>query len=253
MPLEFASAQGNRVRRSLGVNVGSPTPRLSATALSLVLMAHVAVLAALVALRVVPAQMPASALMIDVIRAHTPAPKQPEIPPAKPATTPPKPKPVSPQSPSLAPVEAPVLATQNPTSEAARALAQADKQVALPSSLPSALTPTPPAAQAPAQPASPTTAAQAAPRFDADYLQNPAPSYPPLSRRSGEEGKVVLKVFVEPSGSPSKVEIRTSSSFERLDKSAVAAVSRWKFVPAKQGAEAVGAWVLVPIVFSLKG
>lgn len=249
MQLEFASAQGNRVRRSLGVNIGSPTPRLSATALSLVLMAHVAVLAALVALRVVPAQMPASALMIGVIRAHSPAPKQPEIPPAKPATTPPKPKPVSPQSPSLAPVEAPVLATQNPTSEAARALAQADKPVALPS----ALTPTPPAAQAPAQPASSATAAQAAPRFDADYLQNPAPSYPPLSRRTGEEGKVVLKVFVEPSGSPSKVEIRTSSNFERLDKSAVAAVSRWKFVPAKQGTEAVGAWVLVPIVFSLKG
>lgn len=249
MQLNLASAQGNTARSSLGVSVGTRPPRLSATALSLVLMAHVAMLAALVALRVVPAQMPESALMIDVIRAHTPAPRQPEIPPAKPATTTPKPKPVSPQSHSLAPVETPVLATQNPTSEAARALAQADKPVALPS----ALTPTSPAAQAPAQPASPATAAQAAPRFDADYLQNPAPSYPPLSRRSGEEGKVVLKVFVEPSGSPSKVEIRTSSSFERLDKSAVAAVSRWKFVPAKQGAEAVGAWVLVPIVFSLKG
>lgn len=27
-------------------------------------------------------------------------------------------------------------------------------------------------------------------RFDADYLQNPAPVYPPLARRMGEEGKV---------------------------------------------------------------
>ena len=63
---------------------------------------------------------------------------------------------------------------------------------------------------------------------------------------------MVLRVFVEASGVPSTVEIRTSSGFERLDKSALAAVSRWKFVPAKQGTDTVGAWVLVPIVFSLK-
>ena len=92
-----------------------------------------------------------------------------------------------------------------------------------------------------------------APRFDADYLQNPAPTYPPLSRRAGEEGKVVLKVYVDAGGLPGKVEIHQGSGFERLDKSAVAAVSRWKFVPARQGSQALAAWVLVPIVFSLKG
>ena len=92
-----------------------------------------------------------------------------------------------------------------------------------------------------------------APRFDADYLDNPAPTYPPLSRKAGEEGRVLLYVLVEASGLPSKIEVRTSSGFERLDRAAMAAVKRWKFVPAKQGAEAVAAWVQVPIVFSVKG
>jgi protein TonB len=62
----------------------------------------------------------------------------------------------------------------------------------------------------------------------------------------------VLRVFVEASGQPSQLEVRTSSGYERLDKAALAAVARWKFVPARQGTELVGAWVLVPIIFSLK-
>jgi protein TonB len=94
--------------------------------------------------------------------------------------------------------------------------------------------------------------AQTAPKFDADYLDNPAPTYPSLSRRAGEEGKVVLRVFVEASGVPSKIDINTSSGFDRLDKTAVSTVARWKFIPARQGADAIGAWVLVPIIFDLK-
>jgi protein TonB len=109
---------------------------------------------------------------------------------------------------------------------------------------------------APAQAAEPA-AAPAAPlvtqaRFDADYLQNPAPIYPALSRRMGEEGKVVLRVFVSPDGLPEKMEVRTGSGSSRLDKAAQDAVRRWKFVPARRGDEAVGAWVQVPIVFKLR-
>ncbi|WP_246591019.1 energy transducer TonB [Georgfuchsia toluolica] len=119
-----------------------------------------------------------------------------------------------------------------------------------------------PAATAPAPAAASTATAMApdsappapsAPRFDADYLQNPAPAYPSLSRRLGEEGKVVLRVFVDPSGRPSQVEIKTSSASERLDQAAQDAVRRWKFTPARRGDEAVAAWVLVPIVFNLRG
>lgn len=90
------------------------------------------------------------------------------------------------------------------------------------------------------------------PQVDVYYLTNPAPQYPSLSRRAGEEGKVVLQVLVEASGLPSKVTVRSSSGYERLDKAAVVAVSHWKFVAARRGQTLVPAWVLVPVVFSLK-
>lgn len=96
-----------------------------------------------------------------------------------------------------------------------------------------------------------STANVSAARFDADYLRNPAPAYPPLARRLREEGKVVLRVFVTPEGAAGQVELRTSSGFPRLDQAARDAVSRWKFVPARRGDETVGAWVLIPIVFNL--
>ncbi len=90
------------------------------------------------------------------------------------------------------------------------------------------------------------------PRFDADYLDNPAPTYPALSRRLGEHGRVLLRVYVTPDGGTSQVEIRESSGYERLDKTARDTVLRWRFVPAKQGERGVAAWVLVPISFSIR-
>ena len=89
-------------------------------------------------------------------------------------------------------------------------------------------------------------------RFDADYLKNPAPPYPPQSRRFGEEGRTLLRVFVTADGSAQQVEIRTSSGSSRLDDSAQRTVRGWKFVPAKRGGVAVDSWVLVPIVFKLE-
>lgn len=91
------------------------------------------------------------------------------------------------------------------------------------------------------------------PRFDAKYLDNPAPAYPAMSRRLGEEGKVLLRVFVEADGRPRTVEVKSGSSSARLDEAAVDAVRRWRFIPARRGAEAVAGWVLVPIAFHLRG
>jgi protein TonB len=91
------------------------------------------------------------------------------------------------------------------------------------------------------------------PRFNADYLHNPAPTYPSLSRRMGEQGRVLLRVLVSADGLADRVEVRSSSGSPRLDESALETVRRWKFVPARQGEQPVAAWVLVPISFSLKG
>jgi protein TonB len=100
-------------------------------------------------------------------------------------------------------------------------------------------------------PAMPPVASLTQPRFDADYLDNPAPPYPPMSRRLGEQGRVVLRVFVLPNGQADAVLVQTSSNSSRLDQSARETVSRWRFLPARRGEEAVAAWVLVPIAFSL--
>jgi protein TonB len=205
-------------------------PRLAPFSLALVVVAHLGVLALLVSLRIVPTPLPTATLTIDLI-----APKR-ETPPT-PDITPPKPRPVARQPRPQPVAEVPVLAT------AATVPAPVAEVPRVPE--PAPLPPIQPAVPAPPAP-------QSAPRFDVDYLDNPKPVYPPLSRRMGEEGKVVLRVFVEPSGLPGQIEVRDSSGSERLDRSAHAAVGRWKFIPARRGADAVGAWVLVPIVFSLK-
>lgn len=85
------------------------------------------------------------------------------------------------------------------------------------------------------------------------YLSNPKPLYPNVSRRLGEQGTVMLRVFVTIAGEPAQIQLKSSSGFPRLDRAALNAVRSWKFSPATRGDRAVDAWVLVPIRFSLKG
>ncbi|MCL2589740.1 MAG: energy transducer TonB [Betaproteobacteria bacterium] len=106
-------------------------------------------------------------------------------------------------------------------------------------------------ALAPTSAGSPATGTLVAPIFNADYLENPPPAYPQLSRRRGETGSVLLRVYVSADGRAKRVEIDKSSGFERLDTAARNAVSGWRFVPARRGSEHVAAWVLVPISFVL--
>jgi len=87
--------------------------------------------------------------------------------------------------------------------------------------------------------------------YDAAYLQNPRPAYPPMSRRLGEEGRVLLRVRVGTDGHPVAVEVERSSNFERLDETARRAVGSWRFVPARRGDEPVEGSVSVPVVFRL--
>lgn len=109
-----------------------------------------------------------------------------------------------------------------------------------------------PASAAPPSKSAPESAAISAPRLDAAYLDNPPPAYPTLSRRLGEDGRVLLRVFVTPDGRAREVRIERSSGHARLDRAAREAVSRWRFVPAMRAEEPVAAWVLVPISFALK-
>lgn len=106
---------------------------------------------------------------------------------------------------------------------------------------------------APAESPAPTTAPApiTPPDFSAAQLNNPGPSYPYLSRKTREEGVVMLKVRVGSNGRAQSVQVHNSSGHDRLDKAAVDTVRKWRFVPARQAGEPVEAWVLVPVTFKL--
>ncbi len=112
--------------------------------------------------------------------------------------------------------------------------------------------PEPVAGAAPALKGPKTEVPPEPPRFSANYLNNPTPRYPALSRRLREKGRV-LRVLVNAEGHPEDIQVTSSSGFARLDLAAREAVSQWTFVPAKLGDRSVRAWVIVPIVFKLRG
>jgi protein TonB len=87
--------------------------------------------------------------------------------------------------------------------------------------------------------------------FNANYGTNPKPKYPAIARSRGWQGKVLLRVRVTADGLSEAVTVHRSSGHEVLDESAVAAVEKWKFIPAKQGNTAVACTVIVPIIFTL--
>jgi protein TonB len=152
------------------------------------------------------------------------------------------------------------VATAAPAVPAVDRITAAPASVAPPTSAPEApasapATPLPPAqpgSEAPVPARAPTREATVQPaRFDANYLSNPRPDYPPLSRRLGESGQVLLRVLVGVNGAPMQVELQQGSGYARLDKAALDAVVHWRFIPARRGDAAAESWVSVPITFTL--
>ncbi len=89
------------------------------------------------------------------------------------------------------------------------------------------------------------------PLVPATYRETPLPAYPPAARQQGLEGVVLLAVRVRADGRVGEIRVRESSGARLLDESAVTAVKRWTFVPARQGPRAVDSWVEVPVKFAL--
>ncbi|MFN7121982.1 MAG: energy transducer TonB, partial [Hydrogenophaga sp.] len=104
----------------------------------------------------------------------------------------------------------------------------------------------------PSPPAPPAPPRIELPSSSADYLNNPRPPYPPLSKRLGEQGKVVVRVYIEVDGTATRAEVRQSSGFERLDQTAVQTVLRWRYVPGKRAGVPEAMWFNVPINFVLE-
>jgi periplasmic protein TonB len=84
-----------------------------------------------------------------------------------------------------------------------------------------------------------------------EYVREPAPRYPPQSRRLKEQGLVVLRVLIDERGNACNIEIENSSGYARLDHAAREAVSRAAFRPYIEGGAPRRALVLIPIEFAL--
>ena len=198
---------------------------------------HVVVLAALMSYEPARAALAAAApIMVSLITTPRAEPK-PEPPVEIP---PPKPRPVV----KPKPPEPVMLAAPTPAPAVMSAPPLPPEPEPLPAPEPVAVAPAPIVAAAP-EPVTP-------PIFDADYLDNPEPYYPTAAKRSGQQGRVILRVLVSANGTADEVQIRESCGFARLDEAARESVRNWRFVPAKRGAQPVPAWVLIPVSYHLK-
>jgi TonB family protein len=83
--------------------------------------------------------------------------------------------------------------------------------------------------------------------------ETPQPIYPESARREGREGRVILRVLIDDQGRSKEVEVNRSSGSEALDRAAAEAIKRWRFHPARHGANSVESWVRIPIEFRLAG
>ena len=176
-------------------------------------------------------------LMASVVM-EMPSPPNPVTQPVVPKASPQARTPAPPQAtPALTPtpVAVPVMATAATTAAPA---ATAATLAAAGNPRPTATAPT-------------ATAAVVLPSSDADYLNNPTPTYPSMSRRMGEQGTVLVRAFINTDGRAEKAEIRTSSGYSRLDDAALATVQRWRYVPGKRAGVAEAMWFNVPIRFLL--
>ncbi len=187
---------------------------------------------------IVPAQILSEFIEPPAPKAVPPPP--PPLPPlvkqpvAKQPVAPPAPQPVAIADPTPAP-NAPVGITipQPPPPPVVAAV------IATPAPAPT----TPPALPPPPKVELPST--------NAEYLQNPKPVYPAMSKRLNEQGKVLVRVLIGIDGAPQKSEIRQSSGFERLDQAAQNTVMAWRYVPGKRGGVPEAMWFVVPITFIL--
>lgn len=216
-----------------------------------VVLLHAAVLRALQSGLV---RRPAPVVVPVAIVSEQITPPAPELKPQSPT-----PQPKRPPAPTKKPV---ARKTDNPPVPARKPVA-APKPVPAPLAPADALTPRPPSTSMAAGPATgepvpapappPPVATQVElPSSNASYLQNPAPVYPPISKRLGEQGRVLVRVLIGPDGRPQKAELKRSSGFDRLDRSALEYVMKCRYVPGKVGGVPQAMWYEAPVSFVLE-
>ena len=225
-------------------------PRLNRnfTIVSSVLLLHVLVLWAMqtgLLRRMAEAVVPAEILVeIMTAPAAPPAPEPAPQPQPKVQAKAPTPQPVQPTpTPAATPQPSPAPLAIAPSAAATAATAAAPTAVA---AAPAA------ASTGTAVSAPPAPARVELPSSSADYLNNPKPPYPALSKRLGEQGRVIVRVWIGTDGIASQASVKQSSGFDRLDQAAVATVLKWRYVPGKRGGVPEAMWFDVPVNWVLQ-
>ncbi len=187
--------------------------------LSFVVALHGAALYGLWSYRIIPTPVDAFVMVSNLID----PPPQPAKPPQP---KPPKPQPIEPPKPQQIVAETPVVLPDDPVAPAPilEPVVEAPPQpVALPSEL------------------------------SVNCPVRSPPDYPSLSRRTNEQGKVVLRVELGEDGRVAEAEVKTSSGYRRLDDAALNTVRTWRCKPLVRNRAAVRAVALQPFDFILEG
>ena len=179
-------------------------------------------------------------------------PPPPAAPPAPAPTVQPPPEPVKPR---VAPAPAPRPKPAPRPAPAPQPLAARDPAPTAPvmEAAPPAPAPQPaPPPPAPAPPAPPPPEVVVQPSTNAAHLNNPKPPYPPMSKRLGETGRVVVRVLIGPDGRAQEARVQRSSGFERLDQVALeTARDVWRYRPGTRNGVPEAMWFNVPLDFRL--
>ena len=84
------------------------------------------------------------------------------------------------------------------------------------------------------------------------YLDPIVLEYPRLSKRLGETGRVMIRVFIDEAGLAQSPQVNRSSGHPRLDAAALAAVRKARFKPYTENGRAVSGWAFIPLEFELE-
>ncbi len=85
-----------------------------------------------------------------------------------------------------------------------------------------------------------------------DPEASPPPRFPREARFAGSVGIVVLFVRVSAKGAVTEARIEESTGSGPLDRAALDAVARWRFLPARLDGAPVDSEVFVPVRFRLE-
>jgi protein TonB len=80
----------------------------------------------------------------------------------------------------------------------------------------------------------------------------PKPFYPSNARRMGEEGKTMVRLFINESGAVEKVSLFQSSGIQRLDQAALDAALKIRCRPFVESGKAIKVTAIQPYIFRLE-